>query len=92
MSGNEYIKLKRLEKGWSLRDLSKKSGVSHAQIASLERGEHKVIFDNLIKILNGLGASMYEFLNVVGYFPPAYINENDGLVAGGGFEPPTFGL
>ncbi|WP_353740376.1 helix-turn-helix domain-containing protein [Candidatus Magnetominusculus xianensis] len=82
--------MKRIEKGLSLQALSKKCGVSFSRIASLERGEHKILFDNLIKILNGLEASMYDFLNVVGYFPPSYKRED--VVAGGGFEPPTFGL
>ncbi|MBF0556745.1 MAG: helix-turn-helix transcriptional regulator [Nitrospirae bacterium] len=89
MSGNEYIKLKRLEKGLSLQALSKKCGVSFSRIASVERGEHKILFDNLLKILDGLDASMYDFLNVVGYFPPSYMKETDVLVAGGGFEPST---
>ncbi|MBF0456878.1 MAG: helix-turn-helix transcriptional regulator [Nitrospirae bacterium] len=90
MRGNEYIRMKRIEQGLSLRDLSAKCGMSHAQIASIERGEHKIIFDNLLKIMNGLEISMYDFLNVVGYFPPSYSKED--VVAGGGFEPPAFGL
>ncbi|MBF0515657.1 MAG: helix-turn-helix transcriptional regulator [Nitrospirae bacterium] len=90
MTGNEYIRSKRLAKGLSLRDLSKKCGVSHSSIASAERGENKILFDHLMRILNGLEVSMYDFLDVVGYFPPSYNKED--VVAGGGFEPPAFGL
>ncbi|WP_420266928.1 helix-turn-helix domain-containing protein [Candidatus Magnetominusculus dajiuhuensis] len=89
MNGNEYLYMKRMEKGLSSRELAAMCGLSHTQIMVLEKGKHEVSFKNLIKILDALDISLYQFVRAIGYFPPAYIKENDGLVAGGGFEPPT---
>ncbi|MBF0487894.1 MAG: helix-turn-helix transcriptional regulator [Nitrospirae bacterium] len=94
MTGNEYIKSKRKEKGITLQTLSKKSGVSCGYLSRVEHGEYEVTFKNLLRILDGLDTSIYDFLNVIGYFPPSYKKENGmntkSLINGA--EPPTMYL
>lgn len=35
----EFIKTKREEKNWSMRELAEKAGISHSEIARMEKGE-----------------------------------------------------
>ncbi|MBF0459570.1 MAG: helix-turn-helix transcriptional regulator [Nitrospirae bacterium] len=86
MKGNEFIKLNRMRQGLSLRELAIKSGMSHTQIRLIEDGAHDVLFNNLIKILDGLKISMHDYLSVIGYVAPIYRAET--MVGTGGIEPP----
>lgn len=54
------FKSKRLDKGWSIRKLEKKSGVSRWTISSIEKGNHKVEELTLSKLLKALEANMEE--------------------------------
>ncbi|MEO5359173.1 MAG: helix-turn-helix domain-containing protein [Nitrospirota bacterium] len=87
MKGHEFIKINRIKQGLTLRELSIRCGMSHTQIRLFENGEHDVLYNNLIKLLDGLKISMHDYLNVTGYVPPIY--REDNMVGTGGIEPPT---
>jgi len=57
MESGFYLRELRNNKKFSLRSLSIKSGVSHTQIADLEKGINFGTVEKLEKILNALGAT-----------------------------------
>ncbi len=57
MSSGKFLRSLRENKGFSLRQVSIKSGVSHTQIADIEKGVNYGTRDKLDKILMALGAS-----------------------------------
>lgn len=56
------IRFYRLQKEWTLLDLSNKSGISLQQIGHLERGERSFSLDSLIRIANALQLPADELL------------------------------
>lgn len=59
MNLGERIALKRVEKGWSQRELGKRAGLSHAQVSDLERGRRRTAgLDVAKKIARALGVSL----------------------------------
>lgn len=57
MSSGKFLRSLRENKGFSLRQVSIKSGVSHTQIADIEKGINYGTREKLDKILMALGAS-----------------------------------
>lgn len=57
MSSGKFLRSLRENKGFSLRQVSIKSGVSHTQIADIEKGVNYGTKEKLDKILIALGAS-----------------------------------
>lgn len=57
MSSGKFLRSLRENKGFSLRQVSIKSGVSHTQIADIEKGVNYGTREKLDKILMALGAS-----------------------------------
>ncbi|CAN5830103.1 hypothetical protein BH11PLA1_BH11PLA1_01390 [soil metagenome] len=51
----KHIRLARNEKGWTLKDLSERSGLSVSQLSSIERGSHLPSLESLIDIAAALG-------------------------------------
>jgi transcriptional regulator with XRE-family HTH domain len=86
MTGSEFIKATRLEKGLSFRRLGVASGISHQCIKFFEDNQRSISFDNLIKILHGLDVSLFEYLAAINYSKPVK-NPSDILVGDAGFEP-----
>ena len=56
------IRFYRLQKEWTLLELSNKSGISLQQIGHLERGERSFSLDSLIRIANALELPADELL------------------------------
>ena len=84
MKGNELIRSKREERGFSLRELARRAEVSHVHVKNLEEGISEPTFEVLIRILNALGVSLFAFSREIGYRPPT-----NRKAPGEGFEPPT---
>lgn len=65
----QYLKEKRLQKGYSLRDVAKQAGVSHQHIRDVEEGKKTPTFNWLMKIVRALAIDVSEFLKETGYLP-----------------------
>lgn len=60
------IRLARNREGWTLKDLSEKSGVSVSQLSSIERGTHLPSLESLVAIAGALDARASTWLEEVG--------------------------
>ncbi|MEO0512654.1 MAG: response regulator [Planctomycetota bacterium] len=60
------IRLARTREQWTLKDLSKKSGVSVSQLSSIERGTHLPSLESLVAIAGALDARASDWLAEVG--------------------------
>jgi len=69
MQVGEYLKKKREEKGLSLRDASKLSGVSYVHIRDIELGKKTPSFNIVMALLRAYHADIQEFLKETGYLP-----------------------
>jgi len=72
MSSSNYsqgmvIKSQRLARGWTLEDLSKRSGVSIAAISKIEKGQSNPSFDSILKIARCL---QINFVSMMEGAPP----------------------
>ena len=64
----EFIKERRLSKGWSKRALADKAGVSHSEVHRVENGERmNPSVPVLYSIANALGVPKDEILRHAGY-------------------------
>ncbi|GAI70158.1 unnamed protein product [marine sediment metagenome] len=63
------LRVRRREKGLRLVDLSKLSGLHHAHIARLERGERFPTGRTLKKLAEPLGFSELELCKLAGFIP-----------------------
>lgn len=54
------FKSKRLDKGWSIRQLSRESGVCRWTISDLEKGKHKIEEYTLARLSKALEVNMEE--------------------------------
>lgn len=61
------IRLARTEKGWTLRDLSDRAGVSVSQLSSIERGAHLPSVESMLAIATALGARPSAWLALAGF-------------------------
>ena len=66
----QFIKEKRKEKGYSLRDLEKRAGVTHPHIRYIEEEIRKPTFEVVMKLLNALNVEASDFLMETGYMKP----------------------
>jgi SOS-response transcriptional repressor LexA len=66
----EFLKEKRKERGYSLRDLEKLAGVTNPHIRYIEEGIRRPTFEVLMKLLNGLNVEASEFMIETGYMKP----------------------
>lgn len=65
----KYIRAKREEKGYSARELAKRSGISDAHVLYIENEQRKPTFDVVMKVLKALNSDLQEFLQETGYLP-----------------------
>lgn len=61
------IRLTRVEKGWTLKDLSESSGVSISQLSSIERGTHLPSIESFLAVASALGARPSDWLRAAGF-------------------------
>lgn len=61
------IRLTRVEKGWTLKDLSESSGVSISQLSSIERGAHLPSLESFLAVASALEARPSEWLRAAGF-------------------------
>jgi FixJ family two-component response regulator len=61
------IKLARVEKGWTLKDLSDVSGVSVSQLSSIERGAHLPSLESLIMVAAAIQRPASDWLRAAGF-------------------------
>jgi transcriptional regulator with XRE-family HTH domain len=64
--GHDYLKETRIKRGYSLRELEKRSGVSYVQIKAIEDGKAMPGVDTLYDICNGLEITIYDFFDHIG--------------------------
>ena len=84
MSGHEFLKQKRVEKGLSLRAMAELTGISFAQVRNIEEGINVPSIEATINMLNALGVPMKQYLEAIGYAEPK--RQRSGMAAQG-FEP-----
>ena len=78
MKASEFIKFLRIKKGLSCRELSRLSGISHSTISDIENGIcHPSLF-TILKLCNGLGTDIFDFLSVTNYFKEEKISVGTG--------------
>lgn len=61
------IRMARLEREWTLKDLSEGSGVSVSQLSSIERGAHLPSLESLLAVATALGTTPSEWLKSAGF-------------------------
>lgn len=61
------IRMARLEREWTLKDLSETSGVSVSQLSSIERGAHLPSIESLLAVAAALGTAPSEWLKGAGF-------------------------
>lgn len=61
------IRLARIDRGWTLKDLSEKSSVSVSQLSSIERGAHLPSIESLVAVATALEQRPSEWLAVAGF-------------------------
>jgi transcriptional regulator with XRE-family HTH domain len=61
-----YLKEYREQKKWSLRDLSKLSGVSHVHISDIEAGKNIPSLEIIVKLIKALGVGPEKFFTEIG--------------------------
>lgn len=61
------IRLVRIDKDWTLKDLSEHSGVSVSQLSSIERGAHLPSIESMLSIAQALGQRPSEWLTEAGF-------------------------
>lgn len=55
---SEALKLHRRNRGWSLRELAKRSDISASALSKVERGELSLTYDKLQQLAEGLGVDI----------------------------------
>lgn len=64
----DFIKKRRLDKGWSKRALAEKAGISHSEVHRIESGEREhPSVTMILAIADALSISREEILRVAGY-------------------------
>jgi DNA-binding NtrC family response regulator len=61
------IRLARIERSWTLKDLSENSGVSVSQLSSIERGAHLPSVESLLAVATALEARPSDWLAASGF-------------------------
>jgi transcriptional regulator with XRE-family HTH domain len=61
------IKMLRVERGWSLKDLAKQSGISVSQLSSIERGAHMPSMESLLALARALETKPSELLQAIDF-------------------------
>ncbi len=61
------VRLARIERGWTLRDLSDASGVSVSQLSSIERGAHLPSVESLLEIAIALDRKPSDWIAAAGF-------------------------
>lgn len=67
------------KRGWTMSELSRRSGVSHVQIGYVLRGERKAGVDFCTAIAPPLGVPPSEVLKLAGYLPASYAPKRDSI-------------
>lgn len=61
------IRLARTERGWTLKDLSERSGISVSQLSSIERGSHLPSIESLLLVSNALDQKPSKWFEDAGF-------------------------
>jgi transcriptional regulator with XRE-family HTH domain len=83
MGLGDNIKRARKAKGWTLRDLSEKAGVSHTSIARYEQGDRSPSYKNLLRIAGALNVDASELADQKASAPierPEYVTNQSTLM------------
>ena len=59
------IKVLRVERGWSLKELAGSSGISVSQLSSIERGAHMPSMESLLALCTALEVKPSELLRSI---------------------------
>lgn len=60
----------RMERGWTLRELSKRSNISQSALSRVETGQNALSFDRAHALAHALGADFSQFLRHMGWPDP----------------------
>lgn len=60
----------RTERGWTLRELSKRSNISQSALSRVETGQNALSFDRAHALAHALGADFSQFLKQMGWPEP----------------------
>ncbi|MFN7374206.1 MAG: response regulator [bacterium] len=61
------VRLARMQRGWTLKELSDATGISSSQLSSVERGGHLASLESLLAIAGALGAKPSAWLEGAGF-------------------------
>jgi FixJ family two-component response regulator len=61
------IRLARIDRNWTLKELSEQSGVSVSQLSSIERGAHLPSLESLLAVASALGQTPSAWLGASGF-------------------------
>ncbi|MCG3125074.1 MAG: Regulator of RpoS [Phycisphaerales bacterium] len=61
------IRMARIDRNWTLKDLSEHSGVSVSQLSSIERGAHLPSIESMVAIATALDQKPSEWLHEAGF-------------------------
>ncbi|MBF0459460.1 MAG: helix-turn-helix transcriptional regulator [Nitrospirae bacterium] len=64
--GHDYLKAMREKRGYSLRELALKTGISHMQIKKIEDGRCMPGVDTFFELCSGLDITVYDFFEHIG--------------------------
>ncbi len=60
----------RMERGWTLRELSQRSSISQSALSRVETGQNALSFDRAHALAHALGADFSQFLRHMGWPEP----------------------
>jgi transcriptional regulator with XRE-family HTH domain len=60
----------RMERGWTLRELAKRSNISQSALSRVETGQNALSFDRAHALAHALGADFFQFLRHMGWPEP----------------------
>lgn len=67
MELGRQIRLARVERGWTLKDLSENSDLSVSQLSAIERGTHLPSLESLLQIAAALGVRPSAWIGAAGF-------------------------
>jgi hypothetical protein len=67
------VRKMRMERGWSLRELSKRSNISQSALSRVETGQSTLSFDRAHALAHALGTDAMQFIQQMGWPEPGKI-------------------
>lgn len=69
-SVGDFLKEKRNQKGYSLRELGNLADVNHSHISDVEKGSKEPTLKWMMKVVNALSIDLNELMRETGFLPP----------------------